>query len=76
MIRLYGGDGPHGYELPSSNSLGAIVFDRGPKSESNFDVVLEYRDGPVKRIKKIHKSYMSLQFPLFLSMVSLGFIQS
>ncbi|PWA81417.1 hypothetical protein CTI12_AA043880 [Artemisia annua] len=58
------GKGPRGYELPSSNSLGAIVFDRGLESESNYDVVLEYRDGPVKRISKIHKSYMSLQFPL------------
>ncbi|PWA99824.1 helitron helicase-like domain-containing protein [Artemisia annua] len=63
-IRLYSGDRPRGYELPSSNTLGAIVFDRGPESESNYDVILEYRDGPLKRISKIHKSYMSLQFPL------------
>ncbi|PWA69032.1 hypothetical protein CTI12_AA290470 [Artemisia annua] len=63
-IRLYSGDSPRGYELPSSNTLGAIVFDRGPESESNCDVIVEYRDGPLKRISKIHKSYMSLQFPL------------
>ncbi|PWA40377.1 helitron helicase-like domain-containing protein [Artemisia annua] len=63
-VRLYSGEGPRGYELPSSNTLGEIVFDRGPESESNYDVVLEYRDGLVKRISKIHKSYMSLQFPL------------
>ncbi|PWA50742.1 hypothetical protein CTI12_AA469080 [Artemisia annua] len=63
-IRLYSGDKPRGYELPSSNTLGAIVFDRGPESESNYDVIVEYIDGPLKRISKIHKSYMSLQFPL------------
>ena len=73
MVRLYSGDGPRGYELPSSNSLGAIVFDKGPESESNFDVVLEYKDGPVKRISKIHKSYMSLQFPFIFIYGQPGF---
>ncbi|PWA74973.1 DNA helicase Pif1-like protein [Artemisia annua] len=63
-VRLYSGEGPHGYELPASQTLGAIVFDSGPESESNYDVILEYRDGVLKRISKIHKSYMSLQFPL------------
>ncbi|PWA58801.1 hypothetical protein CTI12_AA395210 [Artemisia annua] len=72
-IRLYSGEGPRGYELSSSNSLGAIVFDRGPESELNYDVVLEYRDGPVKRISKIHKSYMSLQFPLIFIYGQPGF---
>ncbi|PWA87267.1 DNA helicase Pif1-like protein [Artemisia annua] len=72
-IRLYSGEGPRGYELPSSNSLGAIVFDRGPESESNYDVVLEYRNGLVKRISKIHKSYMSLQFPLIFIYGQPGF---
>ncbi|PWA59603.1 DNA helicase Pif1-like protein [Artemisia annua] len=63
-VRLYSGERPRGYELPASQTLGAIVFDSGPESESNYDVILEYRDGVVKRISKIHKSYMSLQFPL------------
>ncbi|PWA84998.1 hypothetical protein CTI12_AA154590 [Artemisia annua] len=63
-VRLYSGEGPRGYELPTSQTLGAIVFDSGPESESNYDVILEYRDGVLKRISKIHKSYMSLQFPL------------
>ncbi|PWA67814.1 helitron helicase-like domain-containing protein [Artemisia annua] len=59
-VRLYSGEGPRGYELPASQTLGAIVFDSGPDTESNYDVILEYRDGVVKRISKIHKSYMSL----------------
>ncbi|PWA67854.1 hypothetical protein CTI12_AA239120 [Artemisia annua] len=63
-VRLYIGDRPRGYELPASQTLGAIVFDSGPESESNYDVILEYRNGVVKRVSKIHKSYMSLQFPL------------
>lgn len=61
---LYSGERPCGYELPSSHTLGAIVFYSGPESESNYDIILEYRSGVVKRISKIHKSYMSLQFPL------------
>ena len=63
-VRLYSGERRRGYELPASQTLGAIVFDCGPESESNYDVILEYRDGPLKRISKLHKSYMSLQFPL------------
>ncbi|PWA39879.1 hypothetical protein CTI12_AA568530 [Artemisia annua] len=63
-VRLYSGEAPRGYDLPASQTLGAIVFDSGSESESNYDVILEYRDGAVKRISKIHKYYMSLQFPL------------
>ncbi|PWA72010.1 DNA helicase [Artemisia annua] len=63
-VRLYSGERPRGYELPASQTLGAIVFDSGPESESNYDVILEYINGVVKRVSKIHKSYMSLQFPL------------
>lgn len=59
-VRLYSGDNWRGYELPVSQNLGGIVFDCGPESESNYDVVLEYKDGPLKRISKLHKSYMSL----------------
>ncbi|PWA82018.1 helitron helicase-like domain-containing protein [Artemisia annua] len=63
-LRLYSGERPRGYELPGSHILGAIVFDSGPESESNYDVIIEYRGGVIKRVSKIHKSYMSLQFPL------------
>ncbi|PWA95807.1 helitron helicase-like domain-containing protein [Artemisia annua] len=72
-VRLYGGANERGYELPSSQSLGAIVFDCGPESESNYDVILEYRDGPLRRISKLHKSYMSLQFPLIFIYGQPGF---
>ncbi|PWA75728.1 helitron helicase-like domain-containing protein [Artemisia annua] len=53
-----------GYGLPTSQAIGAIVFDSGPTTETDYDIVIEYRDGPAKRINKLHQSYMSLQFPL------------
>ncbi|PWA50311.1 helitron helicase-like domain-containing protein [Artemisia annua] len=63
-VRLYNGDGARTYELPTSDALGAIVFDSGPATESDYDVIIEYKDGPPKRINKLHQSYMSLQFLL------------
>ncbi|PWA85139.1 helitron helicase-like domain-containing protein [Artemisia annua] len=63
-VRLYNGNVARGYELPTSQAIGAIVFDSGPTTESDYDIVIEYRDGPAKRINKLHQSYMSLQFPL------------
>lgn len=52
------------YELPTSETLGAIVFDAGPKSHTDYDVIIEVKDGPPQRINKLHQLYMSLQFPL------------
>ncbi|PWA83023.1 hypothetical protein CTI12_AA173420 [Artemisia annua] len=63
-VRLYNGNGALGYELPTSQAIGAIVFDSGPTTETDYDIVIEYKDGPAKRINKLHQSYMSLQFPL------------
>ncbi|GJQ94857.1 hypothetical protein Tco_0005996 [Tanacetum coccineum] len=63
-IRLYNAEGACGYELPTSNTLGAIVFDSGVTGNTNFDVIIQEKDGPAKRINKHHKSYMSLQFLL------------
>lgn len=72
-IRLYNAEGAHGYELPTSNTLGAIVFDSGPTSESNYDVIIQYKDGPPHRINKLHKSYMSLRFSLIFIYGQPGF---
>ncbi|GJT60660.1 DNA helicase [Tanacetum coccineum] len=63
-IRLYNMGGVRGYELPTADILGAIVFENGPRSCTDFDVIIEFRGGPPQRIKKLHQSYMSLQFPL------------
>ncbi|GJY13681.1 DNA helicase [Tanacetum coccineum] len=63
-IRLYSVTGVKQYELPSSGTLGAIVFESGPKSQMDHDVIIELKDGIPHRINKLHPSYMSLQFPL------------
>ncbi|GJX63370.1 hypothetical protein Tco_0296270 [Tanacetum coccineum] len=63
-IRLYNLGVVRGYKLPTSDVLGAIVFEDGPRSRTDFDVIIEFRGGPPKRISKLHQSYMSLQFPL------------
>lgn len=63
-IQLYNVVGAQQYQLPSTGTLGAIVFDSGPNTRSDYDVIIEYRDRGPHRINKLHSSYMSLQFPL------------
>ncbi|GJV35262.1 hypothetical protein Tco_1407739 [Tanacetum coccineum] len=64
-IRLYNGKGARDHELPTSNTLRAMVFESGITSNTYFDVIIEHKDGLAKRINKLHRLYMSLQFPLF-----------
>ncbi|GJZ80253.1 hypothetical protein Tco_0645247 [Tanacetum coccineum] len=63
-IRLYNMGDMRGYELPTLDILGGIVFESVPRSRTDFDVIIEFIGGPPKRINKRHQSYMSLQFPL------------
>ncbi|GJV74120.1 hypothetical protein Tco_1494115 [Tanacetum coccineum] len=63
-IRLYNMGGVHGYELLTSEILGGIVFERGPRCRTDFDVIIKFRGVPPQRINKLHQLYMSLQFPL------------
>ncbi|GJZ03109.1 putative reverse transcriptase domain, ribonuclease H-like domain, aspartic peptidase domain protein [Tanacetum coccineum] len=63
-IRLYNGEGARGYEFPTSNTLGTMVFESGITSNTDFDVIIQHKDGPPQRVNKLHPSYMSLQFPL------------
>ncbi|GKA66086.1 DNA helicase [Tanacetum coccineum] len=72
-IRLYNKGGVRGYELPTSDILGGIVFEDGPNSRTDFDVIIEFRGGPPQRINKLHQSYMSLQFPLLFIFGEPGF---
>ncbi|PWA80654.1 helitron helicase-like domain-containing protein [Artemisia annua] len=72
-LRLYNAEGTRGYELPTSNTLAAIVFDSGPTSEADFDVIIQYKGGQPQRINKLHKSYMSMQFPLIFIYGQPGF---
>ncbi|GJS87902.1 DNA helicase [Tanacetum coccineum] len=72
-IRLYSMGGVRGYELPTSDIIGGIVFEDGPRSRTDFDVIIEFIGGPPQRINKLHQSYMSLQFPLFFIFGEPGF---
>ncbi|GJW14030.1 hypothetical protein Tco_0018163 [Tanacetum coccineum] len=72
-IRLYNAKVAHGYELPTSNTLGAMVFDSGITCNTEFDVITEHRNGPPQRINKFHPSCMSLQFPLLFIYGQSGF---
>nr|GEU72136.1 helitron helicase-like domain-containing protein [Tanacetum cinerariifolium] len=63
-LRLYNMGGVDGYELPIADVLGTIMFENGPRSRIDFDVIIEFRGGPPQRINKLYQSYMSLQFPL------------
>ncbi|GJT15509.1 DNA helicase [Tanacetum coccineum] len=63
-VRLYNVVGAREYELPTGDMLGAIVYETGPESHMDYDIVLEERSGYPQRVNKLHSSYMSLQFPL------------
>nr|GEU30211.1 DNA helicase [Tanacetum cinerariifolium] len=72
-IRFYNKGGARGYELPTSDVLGGIVFEDGPKSRTDFDVIIKFRGGPPHRINKLHQSYIPLQFPLLFVFGEPGF---
>ncbi|GJX56922.1 DNA helicase [Tanacetum coccineum] len=63
-IRLYSCLGARQYDLPTSQTLGAIVFENGPDTAMDYDVIIEPRAGFPQRISQLHQSYMSLQFSL------------
>nr|GEW96166.1 helitron helicase-like domain-containing protein [Tanacetum cinerariifolium] len=69
----YNGAGTRGYKLPASNTLGAIVFGSGHAGSTDFDIIIQERDGPAQRINKLHRSYMSLQWPLLFVYGQSGF---
>ncbi|PWA81753.1 hypothetical protein CTI12_AA183800 [Artemisia annua] len=63
-VQLYNVVATREYQLPSSGTLGAIVFEPDANSQTDFDMIIEYKDKQPKRINKLHSSYMSVQFPL------------
>ncbi|PWA71336.1 hypothetical protein CTI12_AA281810 [Artemisia annua] len=63
-VKLFGIIGSRQYELPSGDSIAAIVFEGGPHVETNFDVVIQQHTGTPQRVNKLNPSYMSLHFPL------------
>ncbi|PWA95462.1 hypothetical protein CTI12_AA022180 [Artemisia annua] len=63
-IRLFGVVGANQYELPVGDSIGAIVYEGGPESMTDYDVVIERHSREPESVNKLHPRYMSLQFPL------------
>ncbi|KAK9064524.1 hypothetical protein SSX86_015906 [Deinandra increscens subsp. villosa] len=62
-IRLFDTHTVHPYELPTSNTLGAIVQDDDPNAKE-FDIIVRTKDNIPQRVNILHPSYMSLQYPL------------
>ncbi|PWA44353.1 hypothetical protein CTI12_AA527150 [Artemisia annua] len=72
-VRLYNGNGARGYELPTSQAIGAIVFDSGPTTETDYDIIIEYRDGPTKRQQTssiVHVAAISTHLHLWAARIS------
>lgn len=63
-IRLYNDGNQNRYNAPASGTLGAIVYDSGPRSKNDFDIIIHMKNMTPQRISKLHPSYMALQFPL------------
>nr|GEZ20055.1 DNA helicase [Tanacetum cinerariifolium] len=63
-VRLYSVIGTRRYKLPTSETVGAIVFADSSAAENVFDLIIEEYSRFPQRVNKLHPSYMSLQFPL------------
>lgn len=63
-IRLYNNGNQQCYNSPTAGTLGAIVYDDGPKTKNDFDIIIRLRDSFPQRVNKLHPSYIALQFPL------------
>ncbi|PWA84949.1 hypothetical protein CTI12_AA155200 [Artemisia annua] len=63
-IRLFGVVGANQYELPTADSIGAIVYEGGPETMTEYDVVIQRHSGEPESVNKLHPAYMALQFPL------------
>ncbi|XP_071704647.1 uncharacterized protein [Rutidosis leptorrhynchoides] len=72
-VCLYSLSGSSQHALPTSDAIGAIVFDSGPQSISDYDVIIEPRSQLPRRVNKLHPLYMSLQFPLMFFFGEPGF---
>ena len=63
-LRLYSTVGSHQHELPTADTVGAIVFDSGAETDAEFDIVVQPHSGEPQRINRLYPGYMALHFPL------------
>ncbi|PWA37099.1 hypothetical protein CTI12_AA593710 [Artemisia annua] len=52
------------YELPTAETVDAVVFEETEDSRTDFNIIIEQHSGDPQCVSKLHSSYMSLQFPL------------
>ncbi|PWA45080.1 hypothetical protein CTI12_AA521300 [Artemisia annua] len=72
-LKLFGVVGSKQYDLPTCDCIGAIVFEGGPDVSTEYDVVIEKRDGQPQQIDKLNPHYMSLHFPLLFIHGEVGY---
>ena len=72
-LKLFGVVGSKQYDLPTGDCIGAIVFEGGPDVSTEYDVVIEKRDGQPQQIDKLNPNYMSLHFPLLFIHGEVGY---
>nr|GEZ67745.1 DNA helicase [Tanacetum cinerariifolium] len=63
-IKLYNVIATRQYELPTSKTIGAVVFAESSATENEFDLIIKEHSRFPQRVNKLHPCYMSLQFPL------------
>ncbi|GJS66166.1 DNA helicase [Tanacetum coccineum] len=63
-VKLYNVVGTRQYEVPTPDTVGAIVFGGSTSTENDFDLIIEEHSHYPQRVNKLHPCYMSLQFPL------------
>ncbi|PWA38208.1 hypothetical protein CTI12_AA529820 [Artemisia annua] len=64
QIRLFGVVRAQQYELPTGDTIGAIVYEGGPESATDYDILIERHSREAENVNKLHPRYMALQFPL------------
>lgn len=57
-IGLFNVFGPREYQLPSAEILGAIVFEPGPNSQIDYDVIIQKKKKKKERIHKELTNYI------------------
>ncbi|PWA59112.1 helitron helicase-like domain-containing protein [Artemisia annua] len=52
-IRLFGVVGGNQYDLPTADTIGAIVYDGGPETITDYDVVIQHYIGYIHNVEKV-----------------------
>nr|GEU97923.1 DNA helicase [Tanacetum cinerariifolium] len=63
-LRLYNVIGTRRYDLPTPETIGAIIFRGKIAMQSKFNLIVEEHSHIPQRVNKLHPCYMALQFPL------------